>query len=152
MTLNSTSGSPFMKRTRNSLHGHHCCKHPPPVLHRHHFSGFWFEFPNGDSLQISLWLRGRLAGVIGCMSRQLARPPPIRLRCGARSACPFRLPPPGGRRRLATLLARSGTSRQLASGRRFQNGIKKLNSTEGGFAYAKYDCFISSSRGIEEWK
>ena len=152
MTLNPTSGSPFMKRTRNSLHRHHCCKHPPPVLHRHHFAGFWFEFPNGDSLQISLWLRGRLAGVIGCISRQLARAPPLRLISGARGACQFRLPLLSGRRRLATLLARSGTSRQLASGRRFQNSIKKLNSTEGEFAYAKDDCFISSSRGAAEWK
>jgi hypothetical protein len=99
-----------------------------------------------------LWLRGRLAGVIRCKPRQLARPPPIRLRSGARSACPFRQPPLGGRRRLATLPARSGTSRQLASGRRFQNSIKKLNSTEGGLAYAKYDCFISSSRGAAERK
>lgn len=152
MTLNSTSGSPYMKRTRSSVHRHYCCKHPPPALHRHHFAGFWFEFPNGESLQISLWLHGRLAGVIGGMSLQLARPPPIRLRRGAPSAYPFRLPPPGGRRRLATLLARSGTNRQLASGRRFQNGIKKLNSTEGGFAYAKYDCCCSSTRGAAEWK
>jgi len=129
MTLNSTSGSPYMKRTRNSLHGHHCCKHPPPVLHRHHFAGFWFDFPNGESLHMVLWLHGRLAGVIGCISRQLARAPPIRLRRGARSACPFRLPLLGGRRRRATLLARSGTHRQLASGRRLQNSIKKLNSS-----------------------
>jgi len=138
MTLNHSSGIPYMRQYQISVdaapcppHRHYGCRHPPPSAHANLFvermsEGLIAALRSGLLKIGSMWL--------------YVTPAPRAVTPGVRPAC-F----PGG---TGWRLKPSSCPHALFKGFEYQ----EVKSLEGGFAYAKHDCCHPSSRGVEEWK
>jgi len=146
MTLNLSSRIPFMRQYQISVdaarcppHRHYGCRHPPPSAHPNRFVRWDIERVS-EGLIPARWLGLFKIGSVG-----LDVTPALRTvgdAAGPDALLPFQS---------ALLVSCSvNTLAGTKTGSKIRNG--EFNSLDGGFAYATYDCFISSSRSVKEWK
>jgi len=146
MSLNFGLCIPQLRQCQNSMDAapcprdrHHGCRHPPPSTHRNRFVRWNLERMS-EGLIPARWLGLFKIGSVG-----LDVTPALRTvgdAAGPDALLPFQS---------ALLVSCSvNTLAGTKTGSKIRNG--EFNSLDGGFAYATYDCFISSSRGAAGWK